>query len=268
MVHTGEGILTARGLADFLGNNPGASTHACVDSDVLLDGLVPDERAAWTAGPTGNSVGVQIETAAFAVMTREQWLSETDVDVWVPWIRNPDGSRGASRRIRRPRQMVRNVGRWLRAKHDRWGIPLVKLSAAEVRAGKAGVCGHIEISYAWGETDHTDPGAFPYDIAIADAIGVVATPVPKTPRVVGDDSMLIRNLKTGETALLSGGVLTGVDSAAADATNAKAGLALMLGVSQGTWDEMIAKSRNVETLSARLDALTAAVQALAPKAGA
>jgi hypothetical protein len=259
--HTGEGITTASGLRDFLADNPNASAHAAIDCDVILsgaaDGLVPDERAAWTAGPTGNSIGLHAEMAAFVAMSRAQWLSETDVDVWVPWI----GGTGAWRRVRRPRQMVRNFSVWLLAKSLKWNIPLVKLSAAEVRAGARGVCGHDDISRAFGETNHTDPQPnFPWDVALADARGDAPTQ-KTTPRVVGDD-MLIRNLKTGATATLSGGFVSGVTNTNADATNTAAGKALMLGLEPAEWDDHVRKSRAQESLAAKLDQLNASVQQL------
>lgn len=167
--HTAEGILNAEDLRRFLDNNPSASAHAISDASTLLSDLVPDERAAWTAGPTGNSVGLHIEQCAFVAMSREQWLSESDVNVWVPWLN--DG-RGAFRLVRSPMSMLRNTARWLRVKSDKWGIPLVKLSPAEVRAGRAGVCGHGDVSAAWGETDHTDPQPnYPWDIVLALAAG-------------------------------------------------------------------------------------------------
>jgi len=44
------------------------------------------------------------------------------------------------------------------------GWPVVKLSPADLVAGKQGVCGHVDISNAWHATDHTDPGVgFPWD---------------------------------------------------------------------------------------------------------
>lgn len=161
--------MRAEDLRLFLDNNPNASAHAISDASMLLSDLVPDERAAWTAGPTGNSVGLHIEQCAFVAMSRPQWLSESDVNVWVPWLN--DG-RGGWRLIRSPMSMLRNTAKWLRTKSDKWGIPLVKLSPAEVRAGKAGVCGHGDISVAWGETDHTDPEPnYPWDVVLTLARG-------------------------------------------------------------------------------------------------
>lgn len=163
--HTGEGILDRFDMARFLDNNPNASAHAASDAGGCTGPLVPDERAAWTAGPTGNSRGLHIEMCAFVAMSRAHWLSEQNVTVWVPHL-------NANRVVRSPLSMVRHTARWMREKSDRWGIPLVKLTVAEVRAGRSGVCGHADISYAFGETTHTDPQPhFPWDVAISLARG-------------------------------------------------------------------------------------------------
>ncbi|GAB2964449.1 N-acetylmuramoyl-L-alanine amidase [Saccharothrix stipae] len=158
--HTGEGIIRRHDMAAYLNNNPNASAHAVSDAGGLLSDLVPDERAAWTAGPTGNARGLHIEQCAFVALSRTQWLSEQDVTVYVPHLK-------ATRLIPSPMSMLRHTAAWLRAKSARWGIPLVKLSPSEVRAGKSGVCGHGDISLAWGETDHTDPQPnYPWDVVL------------------------------------------------------------------------------------------------------
>jgi hypothetical protein len=77
-----------------------------------------------------------------------------------------------------------------------------------------------------------------------------AAPVNKTPK--GDEVMFIRNLDTGETAILSGGVLTGTDSANAEATNREGGGGQLHGVDQPVWDDLVNKSRNIEELNVRL----------------
>jgi N-acetylmuramoyl-L-alanine amidase CwlA len=42
-----------------------------------------------------------------------------------------------------------------------YGVPMVKLSPADLKAGKRGICGHIDVSHAWGQTTHVDPEATP-----------------------------------------------------------------------------------------------------------
>lgn len=163
-IHTGEGILDKDDMVSFLDNNPDASAHAAADAEGVAYGGVPDERAAWTAGPTANNWGLHIELCAFAQMTRDQWLSEVDVAIFVPWI----GKSGAWRTIRKPKQMLRHAAAWARAKADKFKITIRKVNATQLRADVDGICGHADTSAAWGETDHTDPGTgFPWDVFIS-----------------------------------------------------------------------------------------------------
>lgn len=160
VIHTGEGILRRQDMAAYLDNNPDASAHAAADATGVSAPLVPYSRAAWTAGPTANSRSLQIELCAFAAMTREQWLSEAAATVWIPWL-------NAYRTVPSPMSMLRNSAAWTRDVCDTYGIPKVKLSGQQVAAGAKGICGHADTSYAFGETDHTDPGPnFPWDVFI------------------------------------------------------------------------------------------------------
>lgn len=160
-IHTGEGILSRADMARFLDDNSGASAHAAGDAGGVDAPLVPYDRAAWTAGYTANNAGLHIELCAFAMLTREQWLSETDVTIYVPFLK-------ANRTIRSPRSMLRYAAGWTAELCDRYGIPKRKVGAADLRAGRGGICGHADTTAAWGETDHTDPGTgFPWDVFIS-----------------------------------------------------------------------------------------------------
>ena len=58
--------------------------------------------------------------------------------------------------------------------------------AADLRAGKEGFTGHAQISEAWREVDHTDPGAgFPHDVVLSRAQQIVNDPDSSS----GEDSM-------------------------------------------------------------------------------
>ena len=53
----------------------------------------------------------------------------------------------------------------------RLGVPMRLLSSAEVAAGHAGICGHVNVSEAYRKSNHTDPGPhFPW----GDFMGQVA----------------------------------------------------------------------------------------------
>lgn len=164
-IHTGEGILDADDMARFLDNNPGASAHAASDAEKVLAPLVPYARAAWTAGATANSWGLHIELCSFVALSRDQWLSEDDIDAWIPYLNK---GAGAWRRIRSPRSMLRNSAGWVRSVCDQYGIAKRKITATDLRNDVDGICGHADTSAAWRETDHTDPGNnFPWDVFIS-----------------------------------------------------------------------------------------------------
>lgn len=139
-VHTFEGQdLDARAMANYqLNPSAGGSYHLVIDRDGVTARENDDEFIPWAARSTGNRAGFHFSLAGRAAMTRDEWLA-------------------------RPKQLAK-LAEILAAYSREYGIPLVRLTAAEVRAGKSGVCGHAEISDAWRESDHTDPGkGFPYD---------------------------------------------------------------------------------------------------------
>ena len=64
--------------------------------------------------------------------------------------------------------MLRRAAALVREVAKRWDVPLRQLTVAEVRAGKRGICGHADVSKAFRQSDHTDPGdAFPWAHFIA-----------------------------------------------------------------------------------------------------
>lgn len=108
--------------------------------------LVPDSRQAWAAMSAGNRIGLHICIEGYARWTRADWLAK-----------GRDGLEG----------MARDIAHWA----NTYAIPLVKLGPADVKAGRKGVCTHHDISLAFRETDHTDPGpGFPLDLVIARAV--------------------------------------------------------------------------------------------------
>jgi N-acetyl-anhydromuramyl-L-alanine amidase AmpD len=44
-----------------------------------------------------------------------------------------------------------------------YGVPVVRVGSAGLLSGRHGICGHVDVSNAWRQTTHTDPGdAFPW----------------------------------------------------------------------------------------------------------
>ncbi|MFF1739605.1 N-acetylmuramoyl-L-alanine amidase [Streptomyces mirabilis] len=136
-----EGPLTAENIAHWFATMPAtnkASAHVCVDNNSAVR-CVADGDRAWHA-PGANSDGLGIEIAGYARQSRAEWLDQY--------------SKGALE------QAAKVTADWC-AKHK---IPAVKLSVAELIAGKRGIVGHRDVSAAYRQTDHTDPGPdFPWD---------------------------------------------------------------------------------------------------------
>lgn len=106
------------------------SAHFYSDEDSVTQG-VPLAQVAYGCYPTGNSRSVQFELVG---------LSNKLTDAT----------------LRRVAPIVRRVC-------DKYGIPVRHVSPADLRAGAMGICGHGDVTAAWGEGDHTDPGpSFPW----------------------------------------------------------------------------------------------------------
>lgn len=164
-IHTTEGIMRAGDLLAWK-SWPGSS-HATADQYGTLldgpgDGFVDYGKASWTLR-SGNPVSDNLELCALAKWTRADWLA-------------------------RPK-LVENAAVWLARRHRaRPHIPLVKLSPAEVRAGRAGVIGHNDWTVGMKDGSHWDPGpGFPWDVVLARAqqlasgLGAPAGTLPATP---------------------------------------------------------------------------------------
>ncbi|MDK8451003.1 peptidoglycan recognition protein family protein [Corynebacterium mastitidis] len=130
-----------------------------------------DNYAPWAAGYTANRRGLHLSFLAYASSRRGDWLAadhqlELGAAVVADWCK-------------------------------RYGIPVVKISGADLRAGKRGICGHGDAAAAWRETDHTDPGAgFPWDVFIQKVQRHISGTAAK-----GDTTMTCRFDKHGPAAL-------------------------------------------------------------------
>jgi hypothetical protein len=143
VIHTTEGsegtTSAENGAAYDASRTDGTSTHYFHDQDTTVQ-CVLTRDTAHTAGPTGNRRGIQHELCGRAGQSADQW--------------NDAASAGTLRQA--ARQCARDA--------KRYGIPVVKLNAVQVANGQRGFCGHVDITHAFGEVDHTDPGPrFPWD---------------------------------------------------------------------------------------------------------
>lgn len=159
VVHTAEGARTKESLGRYFQGNVGASSHVGIDA-AGIESYVDYNRASWTL-LNGNPISDNAELCAFARWTREQWMSTSTVDGCIS-----------------PRAILDNTAAWIRARCLARGIPIRKLTPAQVDAGMAGVIGHADWTYSnVGQGDHTDPESghygkgtgFPWDYVIARA---------------------------------------------------------------------------------------------------
>lgn len=122
-------------------HSPKASMHYCIDANEVVQ-TVPESVVAWCA-PGANRYGIHLEHAGWARQTGEEWD-----DAFT-------------------RAMLRRSASLARIIADRYEIPLVRLSPADLLEGKRGFCGHVDAANAFERTNpkrHWDPGPhFPWD---------------------------------------------------------------------------------------------------------
>lgn len=186
VVHTAEGSRTAASLGSYF-YNPAtqASSHVGIDASNTLQ-YVSYDRSAWTVR-SGNPISDNAELCAFAHWTREQWLSTATADGCL-----------------NPRAILDRTAAWIRSRCLARGIPIRKLSAAQVAAGDAGVIGHVEWTNGMHDGTHTDPGGgFPWDYVIAKASeggGGGSTPAGKK-ALNGEEPVVITSYPNGTREL-------------------------------------------------------------------
>lgn len=130
---------SARDLLRFFQGKTDRSCHAIADDDVLLDGLVPYDRAAWTLR-NGNPNSDNLEMCGLASWSRAEWLTH--------------------------RPMLTIAARWIRARCAARGITPRRLSVAQVAGRSArGYIDHWTYTQATHDGTHWDCGAnFPWDV--------------------------------------------------------------------------------------------------------
>lgn len=156
IVHTTENTLgtPAKNIVDYQVRTRTGSYHRLVDSTGKITLANTDDWQVWATGNKGNDMALHVSIVWAAKTTRSEWLAQPKV---------LDG-------------VARVIAYWSK----KYNIPLVKLSRAELGAGKHGVAGHLE-AQVWGNTDHWDPGYhFPYDVVLEKA-RQINSPKPAQP---------------------------------------------------------------------------------------
>lgn len=128
---------------------PRASAHYCIDAGEIVQ-CVQERDVAWAA-PGANRNGIHLEHAGRANQSADGW--------------NDNFSRSML-------ELSAGLCASICARHN---IPIVRLTPADLLAGKRGICGHVDVTEAFHKSTHTDPGEyFPWDRYLTSVQG--ATP--------------------------------------------------------------------------------------------
>lgn len=145
-------------IAGYFAGGPGVSSHYVCDDTTTIQ-CVDDDDTAFTA-PNANADGLHIEQCGYSEWSTTEWLS------------------GPPARMLEE-QVAPLVAR-LAARH---GIPLRWLTPAQVAAGEAGLCQHIDVTNAYpGTGSHWDCGPhYPKDRVLELVSGTTTTEDDLTP---------------------------------------------------------------------------------------
>jgi N-acetyl-anhydromuramyl-L-alanine amidase AmpD len=135
---------TARGVAEWFagkrGAAPKASAHYCVDELEVVQ-CVRHSDVAWHA-PGANRTGIGIELAGRAAQSADDWQ---------------DAASTATLEL---------AAELCCALATAYGIPVRRLTPAQISAGERGICGHVDVTLSCPDKGHGhyDPGPnFPWD---------------------------------------------------------------------------------------------------------
>lgn len=179
-IHTAEGARDEMDLLRYWQTNSSGSSHAVIGQDGGYATAVPYADTAWTNPPL-NEESDTVELCAFAKWTREEWLA-------------------------RP-ALLETLAAWIAWRCEVRGIPIVLLTAAQVRAGTPGIVMHRTVNEVYKKSSHWDPGYnLPWDVVLPRARAIqTGSPVTPpaggggTPAPVWRGAMGWRALKRGMT---------------------------------------------------------------------
>jgi N-acetyl-anhydromuramyl-L-alanine amidase AmpD len=121
----------------FAATSRNASAHYVVDPGEIVQ-CATDDTICYHAPPNRHSLGVE--------------LCDPQTGSGKRW-----GDADHEAMLERAAGLVRDLA-------ARYGIPVRRLSPTDLRAGRKGICGHVDVTNAWHRTSHTDPGPdFPWD---------------------------------------------------------------------------------------------------------
>jgi len=142
-METPESVSRARQVWNWFAGStsPHASAHYMVDNKDVLQSVL-DTDTAWAVDDFPlNQQSISIEHAGSASQNNGEWNDEY-----------------SNAELKLSAKLSAELAK-------KYNIPLVKLSPADIMAGKSGFCGHVDITVAKKIAGgHTDPGKyFPWD---------------------------------------------------------------------------------------------------------
>lgn len=139
----------AMGTANyFKQKSAGGSAHYVIDSDEVLQ-TAYDSVVCWHAPPNTHSLGVEM-CCSLADKGKGHWERADHVS------------------------MMRLTATLTAELCLAYNIPAMRLSVADVKAGKKGICGHVDVSNAFKQSSHWDPGPyFPWAKFMAMVLGEI-----------------------------------------------------------------------------------------------
>ena len=121
-----------------------ASAHYVVGTEICIN-CVPDNSEAYHCKSPMNEISIGVEMTGYAAFTKEQWASPLVL------------------------AMLDRATSLVAYKCSEHNIDAKFINAAGLKAGIGGISFHSEVSKAWHNTDHQDPGPnFPIDFFISE----------------------------------------------------------------------------------------------------
>lgn len=132
----------ARNIAAyFRGSSAGGSAHYVVDPGEVVQSAY-DSVVAWHAPPNGNSLGVEL-CCTLGNQGKGHWERDNH------------------------QRMLRKAARLVAGLCLAYDVPIRKIGPSRLRGGAQGITGHIDVSRAFGQSSHWDPGPhFPWRLFI------------------------------------------------------------------------------------------------------
>ena len=164
-IHTMEAperSQTAENVANYF-KRVQADSHWCCDDNSRVR-VIEDKYIAWTL-PGANSRSLNIELAGYAKQTKADWEDAFSI-------------------------AMLEVAAYCAAEWViKYGIPVRRLTDAQIRAGAKGFAGHVDVNRVYRQSSHWDPGPyFPWtyflsrvNAAVASIRGGKPAPAPAKP---------------------------------------------------------------------------------------